>query len=986
MVDGIRNSTRRLATISRRHLPVLIAAASGAVLTALAILGVQAYFNDVNDQKLRTHVAEYASIIGHDAEGDLELIHSVAGLYAASREVEHHEFKAFVRSILAHHPTIRAMAWVPREAPTEGRKARFPVRFLYPAEGREGLPGLDLGAIPGLRETLDEARDSGRLVSTSDLAPGAWNETWSNSIAVLPIFRNGAPRDTPEQRRTGLQGFAVGLFDTREIVETALSGRPVAADLDIYVFDGEAPMAGRLLYFHPSRARGGDVAPAAIEEALGGRHFIARQMVGGHAWSLVFRPLGDKTGAAGHPASWFVAAIGLIMTAMLVQYLHASRARTGLIEHQVRERTTDLATASTALKREIVDRRQAEEELRHGEARLAEAQRLAHMGDWQRDLTTGDLMWSDEAYRIFGLPPENGVDQQAFRDFLHPDDRARVMATVERTLESAGSHWIEYRIIRPDGRTRHIQSFAETFCDPTGVPARLFGTVQDVTELKRLEEERRLSDARYRALFAKMPIGFARHQVVHDTQGKPVDYTITDVNPAYERILGIPRETAVGARASELYGTGEAPFLDAYAEVAATAEPRHFEVTVDDMGRSFRISATSSERGHFSTYFEDITEKKRAEEKLRLSDRVLDSTPDHISIVGPDYLYRHVNKAYVDAFGTPAEHIVGTHVADLLGRDIFETVVKERLDRCLGGEDVRYEAPFTFANLGERWRAIHYLPMWTAEGEVDGIVVLSHDITERKQAEESLRQAKEAAELADRAKSDFLANMSHELRTPLNAIIGFSDVMRNGVFGDIGDPRYHGYIEDIHRSGGLLLDVIETVLDLARADAGPFELHEEAVDLAATLDAAKTMIGDRARNADIDIECQVENGLPGLLGDRIRILQILTNLLANAVKFTPEGGRVDLRAFAAENGGVALTVADTGIGMASEHLHRVTDAFYQVGDAHTRSHGGSGLGLTLVKKLADLHDASLEIASTPGAGTTVTVHFPTGRLLKHGGN
>ena len=944
---------------------MLVVVLLGIVLTATAVFGIQAYFRDISYQKMRTSMADYAGLIGRTAAGDLQLIHSVSGLYQASREVERREFETFVRSSLVHHPAMRAVAWAPRVVSPGPAEDRYPVRFLEPIDGREGLLRVDLAALPGLGETLAEARDSGRLTSAGGRSLTGWDISWGDSVAILPIFENGKPHDTPEHRRRNLQGFGVGLFDVGEIVETSLRRRPVPAGLDIYVFVGDAPASGRLVYFHPSRARGGEVAPAAIEEVLGGRHFIARQVIAGRVWSLVFRPLANGMGAPGPFAAWLVAAVGLMLTAVLAQYLYASRVRTGVIERQAGERTADLADAATALRREASERRQVEEELRQSETRLAEAQRLAHMGNWQRDLATDDTTWSEEAYRIFGIPPEMGVDQQAFRNSLHPEDKSRVLATVEGTLETAGSHWLEYRIIRPDGKTRHVQSFAEAICDPTGVPVRLFGTVQDVTELKRLEEERHLSDRRYRALFENMPIGFARHEIVHDTQGKPVDYTIVDVNPAYERILGIPRETAVGARASALYGTGDAPFLDVYSEVAETAVSRHFEVTVEDIGRSFSISVLSSGRGHFSTYFEDITEKKRAEEEVRTLAKFPEQNPGPTLRLTADGTLVYANPA-----STPILLFWDIGMGDTLPAD-WQAVFSEVLE---AGTPRETEI---------EWDGSTFSLLLTPVAEDGYVNVYGRDVSEHKAAEEKLRQAKEAAELADRAKGDILANMSHEMRTPLNAIIGFSEVMRSGVFGALGDPRYLGYVEDIHRSGGQLLDLIGTVLDIAGADTGPLELPEAPVDLAAAIDASRTMIGDRARDAGIDLECEVEDGLPGLLADRVRILQILTNLLSNAVKFTPEGGRVALRAYTTGDGGVALRVVDTGIGIAPEHLRRVTDAFYQVEGAHARSRGGAGLGLTLVKKLVDLHEGSLEVASAPGVGTTVTARFPARRLAEH---
>ncbi|HEX3953691.1 MAG TPA: ATP-binding protein [Stellaceae bacterium] len=250
---------------------------------------------------------------------------------------------------------------------------------------------------------------------------------------------------------------------------------------------------------------------------------------------------------------------------------------------------------------------------------------------------------------------------------------------------------------------------------------------------------------------------------------------------------------------------------------------------------------------------------------------------------------------------------------------------------------------------------------------------------QREAAYEALRIAKDQAEAASRGKSAFMATMSHELRTPLNAIIGFSEMMLREVLGALGNDQYRAYVSDIHESGTHLLQIINDILDISKAEAGKLEIYEEVFDLRDTIRSVRQLMSNRIRSGALSESVDIPADLPLLRADERKTKQVLLNLVTNAVKFTPSGGHVGIVASFDCDTGISLRVTDNGIGIPEGDLTRVLQPFEQVDSSLSRQHQGTGLGLPLVKAIMELHGGNLDLRSEVGVGTEATVTFPPQR-------
>lgn len=386
----------------------------------------------------------------------------------------------------------------------------------------------------------------------------------------------------------------------------------------------------------------------------------------------------------------------------------------------------------------------------------------------------------------------------------------------------------------------------------------------------------------------------------------------------------------------------------------------------------------------------DITERHAATEALLESEAIFHSifalSPDIITLNEVESTrFVYANQAFLDAFGLSEEEVIGHTSLELnLWRDPSERAAL--IDELMRRGEIR-DLEFTGKSRdGRRFHLSLAAKIIPYRGRPH-LLMMGRDITERKRQEAELIRSKEEAELANRAKSEFLANISHELRTPLNAIIGFAEVLEGELFGPLGHARYKEYVGDIREAGSHLLSLINDILDLARMESGHLPIEMADLPLAEVVLPAVRLIAQRAAQRQIAFHYEIPPPDLKLRADRLRLRQVLINILINAIKFTPEGGSVRLwterlsgpppehMAEDWPSGCVLIAIADSGIGMTPAELDKALRPFEQVESVLNRQNEGAGLGLPLSKMLVERQEGVFAIESTRGRGTTVRIYL-----------
>ena len=642
-------------------------------------------------------------------------------------------------------------------------------------------------------------------------------------------------------------------------------------------------------------------------------------------------------------------------------------------------------------------------DLRHSEERLEEAQRIAHVGYWERDLETNRITWSDETYRIFGLPPQDPtIDFARFQDLIHPEDRQTMMRATAEAERGGPRYDVEYRVARRNGEVRTVHSQGDVRGDESARPRRIFGIIQDITERKRAEAEVRESERRYRYVFQSTGVSiweedFSRiKDAIDDLKDRGVrDFReyfavhpefvaraiamvrIVDVNDATLKLCSAESKDELLVSLGKLFlpetievFVGE---LIAIAEGRTSFESETVLQTLKGERLTVLLTMTlptpPGRLDNVLVTLMDITERKRAE---YLTGQVFESLPDRVSIVGRDYRYRRVNPVFERSWRRPAEDLVGMHVADLLGTEAFEQKVKPNLDRCFAGEDVSYADWFPGAS-GRQYLALSYSPLRPDSDRVEAALVIVRDLTDHMLASEALRQAH--ADLAHFSRvttmGELTASLAHEINQPIAAAVTNANACLRWLTRarpDVEEAREAA--SRMVKDGTRAADIIGRTRLLFKKGATP----RESVDVNEVIQEMIVLLRGEATRYSVPIRAELAGGLPKVKADRVQLQQVFMNLMLNgidAMKGISAPGELTIRSERSASGQLLISVSDTGVGLPAQQGDLIFNAFF------TTKANGTGMGLPISRSIIESHGGRLWAAANSGRGATFQFTLPS---------
>jgi PAS domain S-box-containing protein len=967
-----------------RHNLVAVLVAAGGLLCSALLFQVAA---SRDEEELHRHLESMADAQTNALAGRLQALTDelrvLRSMVELSRELGQEEFRGMTAPTLQQYPMLFGIGWAPRVG--QGEHASFRLARLNLRDIGPTTLGLDLVAEPRRREALERACDTASATATLpvSLQPG----NTRGVIVMLPIFSPGQPLRDVASRRASLLGIVAAAIDTETLFEDTVNNL-FWEQLDFVVRAGDA--GSEVVHLHAPRPVSATVPRVAEIE---GQALSERQLIraADRNWTITYSasPTFMAQRASLRPLGALL--LGLLLTAVATLNAVLLQRRQAGIEAMVKHQT---------------------KALRLSEERFARALEATADGIWELDLVSGRMLFvSPRTEELLGFAPgsfsHQDFDAEAL--FADPVERERSRQALEEHIQTGRPYVVEVCVHHAQGGTRWVRLRGIVARTEEGLPLRLVGSLRDITDENAAEAQRARMLARFEALIQDTPLVMA--------MGFDREHNVSLWNHATERLFGFTPRQARGRRVRDLFpqaaeGEWFVEVLDQVWRTGLPYGPRETAIAVADGQRwvLLAIFPLLEEQRTIEVFAMgvDITDRVRAEHELKLSEtRFRD-----LSELSADWFWEQDADLRFSYFSSGLERS-GIGMNEHLGKQRWdlpiqlpeEAWVAHRADLAAHRPFRDLEYRIANAEGSIRWFVSNGIPLFDDDGNFVGYRGNGRDITKRKQLEEELRRhrdnlaelvqaqtadllrAKEAAEQANRAKSDFLANISHELRTPMHAVLSFARIGQ--VKADTAGPeKLKGYFEHIRASGQRLLDLVNDLLDLSKLEAGRMEYAMARTDLRRRVEEVLHELQPLLDGKNLQCALTVSTRDCHVLGDARRLDQVIRNLVGNAIKFTPEGRGIALELAAAEmpagrrasdagrmQPALRLTVTDEGIGIPEEELEAVFGKFAQSSLTGTGA-GGTGLGLAICREIVQAHRGIIQARSRPEGGAALDVLLP----------